>query len=59
MYKFVGFRFADCMSFSKIFHENEGLSETKLFHIHRIFKNGGRGLGGSIKYQINGYTSVL
>ena len=24
-----------------------GLSETKLFHFHRIFKNGGEGGGGS------------
>ena len=34
---------------SKISHENEkkiGLTETKLFHFHRIFKNGG-GKGGS------------
>ena len=30
--------------FSKISHENE-MIETKLFHFHRIFKNGGQGGG--------------
>ena len=33
--------------FKKISHENEkfGLIETKLFHFHRIFQNGGRQRG--------------
>ena len=49
MYKSVGVRFADFISFSfnipikmKLF----GLTETKLFHFYRIFKNRGR-VGGS------------
>ena len=40
MYKGVGFALLILSHFSYIF-----LIETKLFHFHRIFKNGGQGLG--------------
>ena len=46
MYKGVGVRFADSISF---FLNIPYLTETKLFHFHRIFKNLGRG-GVRAKY---------
>ena len=42
MYKGVGFALLILSHFSYIF-----LIETKLFHFHRIFKNGGQGGGSS------------
>ena len=45
MYKGVGLRFADFLSFFLNIPRNRNdLTETKLFHFHRMFKNwGGRG----------------
>ena len=45
--KMRGVRFADFILFFKYLMEMNlfGLTETKLFHFHRIFKNGGRGGG--------------
>ena len=46
-----GFAFLSLSHFSYIFHENEkknGLTETKLFHFHRVLKNGDEE-GGSIE----------
>ena len=46
-----GIRFADFILFSFKYPmkmKQFGLTETKLFHFHRIFKNGGQG-GGSSK----------
>ena len=45
MYKGVGVHFANLISF--------GLSETKLFHFHRIFKNRGGGDGGSTPLDLD------
>ena len=49
IYKGVGVRFADFISFYLIFPKYSmkkklfGLTETQLFHFHRTFKNGGGG----------------
>ena len=40
MYKGVGFRLADFIYRMKM--KRFGLTETKLFHLHRILKNGGQ-----------------
>ena len=50
MYKCVGVPLVDFI----ISYENEiiGLSETKLFHFHRKFKNGGVD-GGGWGFQVN------
>ena len=47
MYKGVGVRFADYLIFLKYSMKMKYfVTETKLFHFHRIFKNGGGGGGG-------------
>ena len=46
MYKSVGWLCWFYLIFSQISHKNEiiwSLTETKLFHFHRIFQNGGGG----------------
>ena len=43
MYKDEGVRFADFISFFLNYPMEFGLIKTKLFHFHRIFKNGGGG----------------
>ena len=47
--KLWGFAFLILSHISEISHEYEiiGLTDTKLFHFHRIFKTGGGGGGGS------------